>query len=330
MYRKEGPRSGFLADLTTSEGQLHRFTEICHIMRPRGLVGTDRLTPLIQEGVGLSNVKVIRRHLRAMESLGLLTHEDIGYVLSSEGKALCALVPPKSGKPLALAQKVFYLRALLSYVPLQFTSALRAISENPGAPKEQAITSYGKKVLRDSACTWKDIPHLILRLSRQPESPPRKIRNNFDCFRLWLKQLDLVRVEDLRLTELGAKIAYIAIAGKDHLKQQAYWLASAYVCDEPGCLPEFDWQVRPYVEPFAELLQEAYVLFEKPELRLADVRSMSIYVCIELIAQMHQMLSEESFWQLVSTLLREGIFKSAITDRRGQLAYISLGSVAIY
>lgn len=323
-------RSGFLTDLTTSEGQLHRFTQICHIMRSRGLMESDVVVPAIQKKLGLTSVKVIKRHLRAMESLGLLTHEDIGYVLSSEGKALCALVAANSSKPLALAEKVFYLRALVSRVPLQFTSALWAISENPDAPKERAITSYGKNVLGDSACTWKDKTHLTLRLSRQPESPPRRIRNNFDCFRLWLKQLELVRVEGLRLTDFGAKIAHIAIADTDQLKMKAYWLGSAYVCDEPGCLPEYDWEVRPHAEPFVKLLEEAYVLFEKPELWSADVRSMSIYVCIELIAQMHQMLSEESFWQLVRTLLREGIFKSATTNRRGQLAYISLGSLAIY
>jgi len=287
---------------------------------------TDMLVALIQKEQGLTNVKVIKRHLRAMESLGLLTREDVGYVLSSEGKALCALVSPNSKNGLHVAEKVFFLRALGSYLPLQLSSILAAISENIGAPKDRAITSYGQRIL--SGSTWKNRKELESRFARQDDSPPRKVRNNFDCFQLWLKQLELVRAEGLRLTELGEKVADIAMTNTHELKQKAYWLGSAYVCREPGCLPEFDYQARPYPKSFIELLRKAYLLFERPELRLADVRSISVYICIQLLVENHKILSENDFWHLVRSLLREGIFRSAITDRSGKLAYISLGLAA--
>jgi len=268
MDRVEVSRSGFLTDLTTSEGQLHRFTAICHIMHARGILATDTLTSWIQEELGLTNIKVIKRHIRTMESLGLLVREDVGYVLSSGGKALYALAPSNLGKGLELAEKVFYLRALASYVPLQFISVLAAILENAGGPKERAITSYGQKIL--SGSTWEDKFDLKLRLSRQPDSPPRKLQNNFDCFRLWLKQLELVEPDALRLTRMGEKLAEIAGRQGDALREEIYWAAAGYMCDEPGCLPKYE--DRTGRTHFLRLLHEAYALFERPELHLSDVR----------------------------------------------------------
>jgi len=259
-----------------------------------------------------------------MESLGLLAREDIGYVLSSEGKALCALVPPDSGGGLELAERVFYLRALVSYVPLQFTSILSAISENARGPKEQAITSYGLKIRAGS--TWKDKADLKMRFSRRPETPPRKVRNNFDCFRLWLKQLRLVKADDLELTRMGKQLADVVRNQGDELRDRIYWAAVAYVCHEPGCLPEFKYDDEPSHIYFLGLIREGYKLFERPELRLSDARSISIYVCIKLLIEGHRILSENTFWQLVRRLVSEGFIESAATGRDGKLAYISLGS----
>jgi len=258
-----------------------------------------------------------------MESLGLLVREDIGYVLSSDGKALCALVPPNS-EGLNLAEKVFYLRALGSYVPLQFASILVAISENVVGSKERAITSYGQKILPGS--TWEDKFDLKLRLSRQPDSPPRKLRNNFDCFRLWLKQLRLVKADDLELTRMGKQLADVVRNQGDELRDRIYWAAVAYVCHEPGCLPEFKYDDEPSHIYFLGLIREGYKLFERPELRLSDARSISIYVCIKLLIEGHRILSENTFWQLVRRLVSEGFIESAATGRDGKLAYISLGS----
>jgi hypothetical protein len=323
MDRLKGLHGGFLTDLTTSEGQLQRFTAICHIMRDRGILATDVLASWIREELGLTNIKVINRHLRAMESLGLLVREDIGYVLSSEGKALCALVPPDSGKGLELAERVFYLRALASYVPSQFTSMLSAISENARGPKERAITSYGLKTLANR--TWKDRADLKRRLSRQPETPPRKVRNNFDCFRLWLKQLGLVKANALELTKMGKQLADVARRQGGELRERIYWAAAAYICYEPGCLPEFEYGDESNRTYFLELFRKAYRIFERPELHLSDVRSISVYACIELLVEGHRILSESTFVQIVRQLVSEGIVQSAMTGRDGKLAYISLG-----
>jgi len=323
MYPKEGPRTGFLADLTTSEGQLHRFTGICHIMRPEGLMETDMLVPLIQKGQGLTNVKVIKRHLRAMESLGLVTRENGGYVLSSEGKALCALVPAKSNKTLELAEKVFYFRALASYLPLQFSSALVAISEHAEAPKEPAITCYGKKVLPKS--TWEDKADLRSSFARRPQSPPRKVRNNFDCFRLWLKWLELVDREHLQLTTMGEKLVGLFTKDGIALEEKIYWAASAYVCHEPGCLPHLQYENESSRAHFLELFRQAYALFERPQLRLSDARAISVYICTSLLTERYGLLEEKAFWQLLRRLVREGVVHSAVTGRDGKLSYVSLG-----
>lgn len=328
MYRKEGSPTGFLADLTTSEGQLHRFTEVSQIMRPRGIMETRELVSLIQQDQDLTNVKVIKRHLRAMESLGLLTREDIGYVLSSEGKALCALVPAKSNKTLELAEKIFYFRALAMHLPLQFSSTLAAISQNVGAPLERVITSYGQRVL--SSSTWEDKVDLRSIFARRPHSPPRKVRNNFDCFRLWLKGLELVDPERLRLTSMGEKLVGLITNDGVALEEKIYWAASAYVCNEPGCLRPFVYEWESNRVHFLELFRQAYALFERPQLRLSDARAISVYVCINLLMERYYLLEEDVFWQLVRRLVREGVLQSAVTGRGGKLSYISLGSDVMY
>ncbi len=325
--RMEVSRTGFLADLTTSEGQLHRFTGICHIMRPEGLMETDMLVPLIQKELGLTNVKVIKRHLRAMESLGLVTRENGGYVLSSEGKALCALVPAKSNKTLELAEKVFYFRALALYLPLQFSSALGAISQNAGGPIERVITSYGQRVLSNSTCsTWEDKAYLSLHFSRQPDSPPRKVRNNFDCFRFWLQQLGLVNPQRLQLTSMAQKLLGLFSKEGAELQEKIYWAASAYVGDAPGCLPDFRYEHKPSRARFLELFRKAYALFERPQLRLSDVRSISVYVCMSLLIERYCVLEEKTLRRLIRRLANEGIVQSAIAGRDGKLSYISLDS----
>lgn len=320
------PHSKFLTDLTTSEGRLHRFTSICHIIRGRGIVDINTLFPLISQRLNLTNAEVVRRHLRVMELTGLLAQQDGGYMLTSEGKALCALVPPDSGDGLEVAEKVFYLRALSLYLPIQFSSILLAVSENPGGPRERAINRYGEELLA-AGIPWKKRDVLKVILAREPDSPPRTIRNNFDCFRLWLRQLDLVHRRGLLLTDIGMKLDAIAGTGFSNLRQNIYQAASTYVCGEQEC-PEYkDTADR---EGFLQLFQKAYRLFERPELRLSDVRSIGPYVCVKLLIEGKRVLSEQSFLDLVRKLVNEQILQAAMTGRDGKLAYISLGSAARY
>ena len=318
--------SRFLTDLTTSEGQLHRFTSMCHIVSARGIADINTLLPLIAQQLNLTNEKVARRHLRVMESIGLLAHADDGYVLTSEGKALSALVPSDCGDSFEMAEKVFYLRALSMYVPIQLSSILLAISENPGGPKERAINRYGEQLL-SSGMPWKNRDILRAILAGEPESPPRTIRNNFDCFRLWLKQLDLVNGRGFLLTKMGRKLHAIAATGYSNLWPNIHQVASAYVCGERECPEYIDRTDR---AGFLELFHKAYTLFERTELRLSNVRSIGPYVCVRILIEQKRVLSEESFLDLVRRLVSEQILQAAMTGRDGKLAYVSLGSAARY
>jgi len=321
----ENWQNQFLSDLTTSEGQLTRFTQICHALRPEGKLRGDRLAGLTRERVGLTNIKVIRRHIRVMEVLNLIDYEDGLYSLSSEGRALWALTPGEPSRILSLAEKILYLRSLAIRVPIQFTSVLTAISENTGQPREHIINSYGKRLL-NHLIPWKDAETIRFRLSKEPPSIPRKLQNNFDCLLLWLKQMGLVDAKRLRTTKLGEELARAqATQGMEHMKT-IYRVASAYVCGEPGCLPEFDYQSKKQRERFLSLFNDAYALFELPELRVSDVVSMRLYVCIKLMVEGHPLLDELSFGQLIRTLSHEGTIQSVMTGRNGKLAYISLGA----
>lgn len=321
----ENLHNQFLTDLTTSEGQLTRFTQICHVLHPEGKLRGDRLAGLTREKVGLANIKVIRRHIRVMEVLNLIDYEDGLYSLSSEGRALWALTPGEPGRILNLAEKILYLRSLAIYIPTQFTSVLAAISENTGQPREHIINSYGKRLL-NHLIPWKDADTVRFRLSKEPPSIPRKLQNNFDCLLLWLKQIKLVDLQELQITKLGEELTRAqATQGMEHMKM-IYRVASAYVYGEPGCLPEFDYQSKKQRERFLGLFNDAYALFELPELHVSDVVSMRLYVCIKLMVEGRLLLDELSFGQLIRTLSHERIIQSVMTGRNGELGYISLGA----
>jgi len=321
----EVSRTAFLADLTTSEGRLHRFTAISRIIAPRAAISSDRLRSLIQEEVKLTNTKVIRRHIRAMQSLGLIERSDIGYILSSEGKALCELTTPNLASEPELAEKVFYLRALAFHLPVQFTSMLLAIFENVDKSKERVISSYGQKVLPTSTWTDKTKTDLRTTLLGQPDLPPRKVQNNFDCFRLWLRQLELVRPDPLRLTRTGQMMVEIAAQQASEIRDKIYWVAAAYMGGAPPQLPRFNYDDDSDRQLFLKLLHRGYERFERPELRLSDVRSISVYVCIVMLVEGHRILDEASFWQLVNQLLRDRRIGSILAGRDGKAAYITLG-----
>jgi len=138
--------------------------------------------------------------------------------------------------------------------------------------------------------------------------------------------MKLVDLQELQTTKLGEELATVqAVQGMEYVKM-VYRVASAYVCGEPGRLPEFDYQSKEQRERFLSLLNDAYALFELPELHVSDVVSIRLYVCIKLMVEGHSLLDEFSFGQLIRTLSREGTIQSIMTGRNGKLAYISLGA----
>jgi hypothetical protein len=316
-------RRGFLVDLTTSEGRLDRFTAICQLMPRKGGVTVDKLAPAVTQQLGLTNIKVIRRHLRTMESIGLVRGEDAGYVVASEGRSLRELVPPHlaTRRQLKTVERIFYLRALSCYVPDQIGAMLRALMEKPGEPREYAIAQYGLDVIA-AGMPWKNKGVLRSQLQNRPATPPRKVRNNFECFHSWLKQLWLVQDRSAVLTSMGAGLAHVAAEGSDIPQEKIYGTASEYVCGESRCA-EYDHGTDARL--LVDLLREAYGLFERPELRVADARSVALHVCIRLLVEHRRTLDDERFERVLRTLVSEEVVGAVMTGRDGRVAYISLG-----
>lgn len=316
----------FLADLTTSEGRLRRFTQICHVLRPKGKLRGDRLVELVRERrLGLRNIKVIRRHIRVMEVFNLIDSEDGLYSISSEGRALSALTSNEPGKVLSLTEKILYLRFLAVSVPIQLTSLLVGVSENSERSKESVVISYGRKLL-SYPIPWKDREAIRFQLSKESPSIPRKLQNNFDCLLLWLKQLDLVDSQRLAISKLGMELSEAAASQDIDCLEMAYRVACAYVCGEPGCLHKFNYHDKSQREHFLKVFNEAYTLFEMPEISASDVVSMRLYLCIKLMTNRRILLDEPGFDQVIKVLSQEGIIRAAMTGRGGRLAYISVGA----
>jgi hypothetical protein len=320
----ESNRQRFVIDLTTSEGRLDRFTSICHMLPSRGVSSIGALRGEIERELGLTNAKVVRRHLRAMETLGSLVRDEPGYALSKEGRVVRVLVPWRSrqARPLGTAEKVFYLRTLTVHVPLQLESMLLAISGVSSRDGQRCLADYARRLVKVGV-PWKDADLIAQGLTRQPGPLPRKLRNNFDCLRLWMRQLGLVESEGLVLTPMGRWLA-ANMERPAERRETIYVAGSAYVCGSPGCLRTYDdrrdrWELT-------EMLRDAYSRFGTPGLGMASVVSIALYVCIQGVVRNRWVLSEDRFEMVLRSLARGGVVESLMTGRDGTLAYMSLGA----
>jgi hypothetical protein len=309
-----------ISDITSSEGKLERFTQICELIGLEKRLTIKRAEELIEKRIGspFHNRKVTQRHLVILEKIGLI--EKIGeiYILSSEGKALYELVRKLSRTDgLSFEEKIFYFKTLFtSILKNQLIKFLEVIRDHEGEERKKIIGFFFRTELARNLWSETVIKRNLIRL--ESGKIPTFFQNKFGCMEMWLRDLDLVKkLKEKMELEAGTKMFLAKIAKENNLKDKIYELTRiALACE---AMP-FDY--IKHKDDFLRVFKEAYSLFET-RTEISDIRSIRTFVCIDLLTRKIKM-EEEEFYIAVKKLWKEGIIRSVMLGRNGKPAYVVL------
>lgn len=190
-------RSSQIGWLTTSEGQLKRFGLICHLhyYKNRQQRTKTKLINLISKAnyltknqrKGLTNQKVIDRHISVMIKLGLLDKSEVGVNLTADGKAIAKYLEVDNAIntfELSKFERLFYIKKLIEYCNDDFKNFLSLIKKNSSL--DNLIIAYFK-------------------LSAK-ENISRTFTNHITTLLMWAKSLKLIEYskKEIRLNHLGS------------------------------------------------------------------------------------------------------------------------------
>lgn len=303
-----------ITDITTSEGNLKRFSQICKLIgdQERALP-RNRIVQLIKDQIGLTNDKVIGRHISILEKLSILENKEGMYILSSEGKALYDFIEDlKDKNELSSYEITFYFRTLFTHLFGQLYRVLKKIDKHKERGRDFIIIQYFEN---DDFKLWKK------------ETAKKNLENKFRCMEKWLQTLNLLdkRKNIIKLTEEGKLLLYrmgeFEIDVKD-IETRIFLLASNLLYSKK--VDEFSYEISEHQNIFNSLLKSSYNKFQVG-FDLADIKAMEIWICIKMLNDFKIRIEGDRFYNLLNQLWRESaIVRSMMTGRDSKLAYISL------
>lgn len=322
-----------ISDITSSEGKLRRFTRICKLLYPSRVLSWGEVVQLVKEKLRkenqrreLTNEKVIGRHLGIMERLKMLKKmEGGGYVLTGEGEVLYDLTKDVNEFqiPLDVIEKIFYFDSLFSNVSPQIYLLLESVQKNPNKQRNEIIAYFFNRILVERLLLWSsNTIKRGLRKYNAYNELPRGFENRFECMEMWLRDLGLLARENLepKVTRAGKKVL---LKRKDIEKfGRTFRIGSVFITGEPNSLPSFSYQKQKKV--FLKLFKTAYSKFESPGLGMSDAKAIRKWICIKLLTNYQLTLEKIDFNVIVNQLVDEGVVRSALSGRDGELAHLAI------
>lgn len=268
-----------------------------------------------------------------MEKLGIIRWQDTGYYLADLGEVLHVIVKDTDDacEELSVGEKAFYFRALF-YGPTfaQLALLLNVLAKNVGASRQKMTAEYFRSVLNSRVRLWK--PGYVKSALKEYEEKgmlPRSCMNRFDTMRMWLHALGLLK--NFNLTEAGYSILWEIDPGnrlpEDLDTLHARCRDRVYLLI--GCLlgiltTKFNPNLNAHWKLFLEAFRKGYELFERPSIRLSNVRAIKTWICIYLLLSHNVCLEETEFESNLYRLEREAVVRSIIRGDDGKMAYVSI------
>jgi hypothetical protein len=308
-----------IADISTSEGKLQRFTKICCLIKPSKTITKSRIVSSVKTSLGLSNYKEIERHLTILQKIGLIQKIDDVYILSSLGKALCEL---SKGSEIELSEKerIFYFTTLFtSVLKQQLLLFMETVFKNESKPRKEIIMNYFSTKFAQSLWNKETVKKNLIRL-KETNKIPSFMENKFGCMEMWLKDLKLVEKKKGKtfLTE-KAKVMMRDIEGLklEDIENKIYELAGIVFLDK--VIP---FSYSKHNQEFLKLLYDSYSLF-RIEQGLGDFKAIMKFISVNLLEKGIK-IEEREFNENIKLLWSEGIVKSILLGRNGKPAHIVL------
>lgn len=306
-----------ITDITSSEGKLERFSQICKLIKPRQRFERVRLIALIKENIGLTNVGVISRHIRILQKLSIIEDIEGIFILSSEGKVLYQFIDEmRNVKKLSFKEKLLYFRLLFTSATDQLVALLEIINKDKS--RNEIIIEYFKKKLVQELW-WKSKKTIQKNLTKFEKNKDisQFFENKFRCMEMWLKSLNLLEKKHnyLKITPTGEAILIDAQKYKKVSNNKIYELSSKLLNK-----PAVNFDYKKHKNTFLDLLNEAYSRFVSESNR-GDLRAMKSFISINLLIK-NIVIEEKKFNQVLQKLWSEGKIRSVMADRKGKPAYI--------
>ena len=328
-----------ITDLTTTEGNLRNFSRICKLVHSHEPLSRKRLIELVKNYAPIKrrNEKVIGRHISILKNLGLLKKINGEFCLSSEGEVLYELIRDIDDREekSSLHEKVFYFKAFFGQTTFaQLSLLLKVMRENEGKAKDEVTAQYFKVILRSGIRLWRR-DALKRRLDKYERTSvlKRPEKNRFDCMKMWLRALGLIK--NLSLTPTGERVlseidlkqrlTSNPLSCYKNTRNNIYRLACFLIKEQQGCI-RFNYSNGKHRKIFLELFKEAYFKFERPTLRLSNVKSIGTWISLNLLVPHSIVLEEREFNSLVDKLYRDGIIESIVPGDYGKTTYVKIKS----
>ncbi len=313
-----------ISDITSSEGRLHRFTLICKVIgSEKGLTRKKAGHRIEKElGVPFINKKVIQRHLIILEKLGIIENRGGLYLLSSEGKALDAMVDELPlMNDLSFEERVFYFKIMFnSILKEQLIKFLEVIREQSYMERKKIVYQFFSTNLAQNLWNVTTIEKNLKKLG-ESRKIPTFFENKFRCMEMWLEDIGLIVREKNRLSLHEKGKIFLDEIGKLVDKSYEYYglIGQIFVSNVTPFLYDKHRQI------FVELFKKAYYRF-RSELYTSDIRAIRIYTCINFLKR-NIKLEEKEFDEVINTLSLEGIVRSVMLGRDGKPAYVTLSEI---
>jgi len=309
-----------VTDISSSEGKLHRLTQICMLMKSARKLSKQKLIVLLAEkDIGIRNKHVIERHLMLLEKLGMIERLGSHYVLRAQGQVLTELAKGGiSSGNLSLGEKILYIKALFGSVLRQQLVELLAVAcANQGAPRKRVIQLYFRTEVAQKLWNPRVIERNLSRLGETGKVPPF-LAHKFGCMEMWLKDVGLLGTADRTLIT-GPNTPHVveSLRDGDAAQRSIYQLANVILV---GRATRFDSER--HFEELVGLVKLSSKLFAL-ETGMTDIEAMRTFTCIKLLMEGHVLESME-FDSMIGILVAKRILRSVMLGRDGKPAYVTL------
>jgi rRNA processing protein Krr1/Pno1 len=316
-----------IGDLTSSEGDLIRFSNLCRIVGTKGLT-RRRLREIAKVQLQLTNRKVLDRHVSILERLEVLKCAAGRIVLASEGKVLYEFVRHLnvSRNLLHQTEVVFYFKLLFKYATKQLAVMLQTISENEGKERENQIVAYFKRAMTEIPGLWN--PESIQRNLwnfEEGKGISRFFENKYRCMEKWLVSMGLLAKSERGrvLTSVGRsclrKIEDYNLDLANHLNELARLVARR--TDEPYSKPSFSlgYQEKVARRRFLHACRKFRIA---PE--LVDLQAARSWTASTVLVKDGIVLEDDVFDDLLDRWQNQGLIRSITVGKNGKRDIISV------
>ena len=312
-------RTSCLTDITTSEGDLNRLSVMCQTIARIKVHNLQRLFEIIEKEIGLTNYKVVGRHLHILVSIGLIEKTLGTYFITSRGKALVKL---RSQDPCVLsrAEKVIFFKSFFISIFEQLYWVIYTIGKNEGATFEKNALDYFYSSAAKNI--WLETLQHAAKKGSSDKPLTRGMINKFGTMLYWLSQLDIVRKGSrLWLTGKGTRLLD-DFSKNDNIKRLSstvYYLTTQLYAENY----RRHFNLSDDRNQLIGVLREGSQLF-RGEQDLSDVVAIQEFVSA-VFASGGIVLEENDFYVTIRELGLNGTVRSIILGRDGRPAFLVMG-----